>query len=91
MSMRHILSYTATQEDHGLRLDVVCATQGLYSSRSAAARAIADGKIYVNGVEVTKRYSVSMGDTIVYIVEDEVVSAMPLGQSIALDIRYEGR
>ncbi len=89
MTMARILSYSVPQEDQGKRLDVLCGERGLYASRSAAARAIEQGKVFVNGSVTTKKHAVDAGDTIVYTLEDEAVSTLPMGQLIELDIRYE--
>ena len=77
--------------DAGERLDALAAARGLYASRSAAVRAIEEGRVLVNGEPVAKKHAVSAGDTVVYEVDDEApaAAAMPLGQPIDLDIRYE--
>lgn len=83
------LSYTATPLDVGVRLDSLMAEQGLYASRSAAARAIEDGMVYVNGATVAKKYTVAAGDTVVYEVQDAPVATKLEGQPIELDVRFE--
>ena len=84
-SVCHIVS----ADDAGSRLDALCAQRGLYASRSAAARAIDEGRVFVNGAAVSKRHVVAAGDTVVYEV-DEGPSRTPLvGQPIDLDIRFE--
>ena len=50
--MGALKSYTACAEDAGSRIDAVLAAHGLYPSRSAAARAVEDGAVYVNGSTV---------------------------------------
>lgn len=87
--MSRMLSYVASAEDAGQRLDALLAVRGLYPSRSAAARAVDEGLVFVNGAAVAKKHPVAAGDTIVYQVE-ETVEAGPLsGQPIDLDIRFE--
>lgn len=87
--MGRSLCYNASSEDAGKRIDVVLAERGLYPSRSAAARALEDGIVFVNGVTVAKRYAVATGDTIVYEVDDTPENLPVVGQPIDLDIRYE--
>ena len=52
--MSRMLSYVAASDDAGQRLDALLAARGLYPSRSAAARAVDDGLVFVNGAEVAK-------------------------------------
>lgn len=87
--MTHLLSHTATCDDAGQRLDALLAALGLYQSRSAAARAVDEGNVYVNGASVPKKHVVAAGDTIVYQVEEAVEASPLLGQHIPLDIRFE--
>ncbi len=87
--MGKLLSYTVLEEDGGTRLDTVLASRALYPSRSAAARAIERGCVFVNGAELPKKYEVVPGDTIVYEQEDVVETGSLTGQDIPLDIRYE--
>ena len=47
--MGALKSYTACADDAGSRIDAVLAVRGLYPSRSAAARAVEDGAVYVDG------------------------------------------
>lgn len=86
--MSRTLLYTATGTDAGKRLDVVCADNGLYPSRSAAANAISDEQVLVNGNLVSKKHLVKEFDAIVYTVE-EVEAFSMCGTPIPLDIRYE--
>ena len=82
-------SFTATSSDAGQRIDAVLAAKGLYPSRSAAARAVEDGAVYVNGQTVAKKHSLSAGDTVVYELPDAPAAGPVQGQPIPLDIRYE--
>lgn len=81
--------YMATPEDEGMRLDALMGERGLYASRSAAARAIEDGKVLVAGEAATKKQAVKAGQPIVYEVAEEHVDTPLVGEPIALDIRYE--
>ncbi len=87
--MTHLLSHIVSPEDAGQRLDAVLAARGLYSSRSAAARAVEEGAVYVNGASVAKKHAVAAGDTIVYQAQEEPVAGPVTGQPIDLDIRFE--
>ena len=87
--MSRMLSYVAAPDDAGQRLDALLAARGLYPSRSAAARAVDDGLVFVNGAEVAKKHPVAPGDTIVYQVEEPVEPGPLRGQPIDLDIRFE--
>ena len=82
-------SYIASPQDEGCRLDALLALKGIYQSRSLAARFIDGARVFVNGANVTKRYLVHAGDTIVYEEEEDPVALRLFGQPIALDIRYE--
>ena len=81
--------YMATAEDEGTRLDVLLGSRGLYASRSAAARAIADGRVLVDGEAAGKKQVVSAGQAIVYEADEEAVPTPLTGEPIPLDIRYE--
>lgn len=87
--MARSLLYKATPADEGQRLDAVLAAAGCYPSRSAAAKHIDAGTVFVNGEVRQKRYAVCSGDTIVYEehLEDEILALY--GQEIPLDIRFE--
>ena len=87
--MGALKSYTACAEDAGSRIDAVLAAHGLYPSRSAAARAVEDGAVYVNGATVAKKHTLCAGDTVVYEVPDAPEQGPVQGQAIPLDIRYE--
>ncbi len=87
--MARSLCHIVAADDAGTRLDALCATRGLYASRSAAARAIEEGRVFVNGATVSKKQAVAAGDTVVYEVDDEPESVLVYGEPIDLDIRYE--
>ncbi len=87
--MGRLLSYTVQDPDQLLRLDTLLADKGLYPSRSASAKAIDEGLVFVNGDVKPKKYQVSSGDLIVYEIEDAAVPHKVSGEHIPLDIRYE--
>lgn len=87
--MSRMLSYRASAADAGWRLDALLAAQDCFASRSAAARAVEAGEVFVNGASQAKKYAVAAGDFIVYQVEDEVQPGPVVGQPIDLDIRFE--
>ena len=87
--MARMLSYSATALDAGERLDSLLAARACFASRSAAARAIESGNVFVNGAHVVKKYAVAAGDVIVYQEEEEVEAGPVTGQPIDLDIRFE--
>lgn len=87
--MTRMLSYSATALDAGERLDSLLAARSCFASRSAAARAIESGNVFVNGANVAKKYAVAAGDMIVYQEEEEVEAGPVTGQPIDLDIRFE--
>ncbi len=81
--------YIATAADAGKRLDALLGELGLYASRSAAARAIGQGRVLVGGKLAAKKHSVVAGDAIVYELDEEPVSTALRGEPIDLDIRFE--
>ena len=87
--MTRSLCHIVAAEDEGSRLDALCAQRGLYASRSAAARAIDEGRVFVNGAAVSKKHAVTAGDTVVYEVDEEPSRTPLVGQPIDLDIRFE--
>lgn len=87
--MARMLSYSAMALDAGERLDSLLAARACFASRSAAARAIESGNVFVNGANVVKKYAVAAGDVIVYQEEEEVEAGPVTGQPIDLDIRFE--
>ncbi|MEY8562272.1 RluA family pseudouridine synthase [Eggerthellaceae bacterium 3-80] len=87
--MSRLLSYTATDQDQAIRLDSLLADKGFYTSRSASAKAIDEGLVFVNGAIKPKKYQVAPGDLIVYEVSDSERVQSVSGEHIPLDIRYE--
>lgn len=87
--MSRSLVHIVAPEDDGMRLDALAAARSLYPSRSAAVKAIEEGRVFVNGETVAKKATVSSGDAIVYEVLDEIVRTHLVGQPIELDIRFE--
>lgn len=87
--MARQLLHTVSADEAGGRLDAVLAAAGCYPSRSAAAKHIAAGTVFVNGKPAQKSLAVEAGDTVVYEehVEDEITALY--GQDIPLDVRYE--
>lgn len=72
----------------GRRLDSVLGDAGCYPSRSAAARAIEEGRVFVNGATSSKKALLSVGDAVVYELDDDAPRIVS-GEPIDLDIRYE--
>ncbi|MCI8468455.1 MAG: RluA family pseudouridine synthase, partial [Eggerthellaceae bacterium] len=87
--MSRSLCHIVAAADAGTRLDALCAQRALYASRSAAARAIEEGRVFVNGAPASKKQAVAAGDTVVYEVDEEPARTPLAGQPIDLDIRYE--
>ena len=88
--MGALKSYTACAEDAGSRIDAVLAAHGLYPSRSAAARAVEDGAVYVNGSTVAKKAYAVRGRYSGLRGAGRPPNRGPVqGQAIPLDIRYE--
>ena len=81
--------YVAAPEDDGMRLDQLMGKRELYPSRSAASRAIDEGKVLVSGEAVTKKHCVKAGQAIVYEVLEEAEPTPLTGEPIPLDIRFE--
>ncbi|WP_124061218.1 RluA family pseudouridine synthase [Gordonibacter sp. Marseille-P4307] len=83
--------YIVASGEEGTRLDVLLADRGLFSSRSAAVRAIEAGSVLVKGRPAAKKLAVKAGDPIVYTVEEVLAqeSAPMRGEDIDLDIRFE--
>ena len=87
--MTRSLCHVATAGDAGARIDALLAARGFYPSRSAAARAVEEGRVLVNGAPVAKRQCVRAGDAVVYEVEDAPEPTPLAAQPIDLDVRYE--
>ena len=83
------MCHVATSDDEGKRLDAMLADRGFFASRSAAARAIEEGRVLVAGGEVPKKHIVVSGQPIVYEVEEALERAPVTGEPIDLDIRFE--
>ena len=81
--------HIATDDEEGLRLDVLMGRRSLYASRSAAANAIDAGKVLVAGAPASKKQIVHAGQPIVYEVEEATPETPLVGESIPLDIRFE--
>lgn len=86
--MSRSLCHVASALDAGQRLDSVLASHGFYASRSAAARAVEEGRVLVNGQPAVKKLAVRSGDAIVYEIDDEAPTKVS-GEPIDLDIRFE--
>lgn len=87
--MSRSLCHVATLLDADKRLDALLAEHALYASRSAAARAIEEGRVLVNGEGAIKKHKVRAGDAIVCVADEDPVSLPVAGQPIDLDIRFE--
>ena len=81
--------YTVTENDAGTRLDAYLAA-ATGESRSAAVRAIDDGRVAINGsaVSIDKKYKVKEGDEISFETE-EVTAYEAEPENIPLDVVYE--
>ncbi|NIY74557.1 RluA family pseudouridine synthase [Thalassospira sp. HF15] len=83
------LSYTATADDEGARLDKVLATAWPEQSRSRIKALIEEGQLSVNGKPATKMSAkVKAGDVFDLIVPEPEM-AEPLPEDIKLDVLYE--
>ncbi len=79
----------ALDQDAGMRLDTFLAEKAAYPSRSAAAKAIEAGSVFVNAKQTNKRHTIEVDDVIVYERDDEENLCPLQGEPIELDIRYE--
>ena len=79
--------FTVTEEYAGVRLDSYLASV-TDVSRSAAVRAIEDGRVSVCGKAAEKKYAVRPGDCVSYEAE-EVKEYEALAEEIPLDVIYE--
>ena len=81
-------NHVVEDAEKGMRLDVLLATLPGFNSRSAAAKAVENGEVYVNGGIATKRYSVRVGDLIDYTIADDDPFELE-AYEFGLDVRYE--
>ena len=79
--------YTVKESDTGMRLDAYLA-KVTGESRSAAVRAIEEGRVTVGERSEEKKYSVKLGDEVSF-TEAEVTEYEALAEDIPLDIVYE--
>ena len=87
--MTRSVCHVANAADAGKRLDAVLAERALYASRSAAARAVEEGRVLVNGVTVAKKHAVAAGEALVCELDEDPTEIPVDGQPIDLDIRFE--
>lgn len=87
--MTRSVCHVANAADADKRLDAVLAEHALYASRSAAARAIEEGRVLVNGVTVAKKHAVAAGEALVCELDEDPTEIPVDGQPIDLDIRFE--
>lgn len=87
--MSRSLCHVVTIDDEGKRLDAMLAERGCFASRSAAARAVEEGRVLVAGGKVAKKHIVTAGEPVVYEVEETLERAPVSGEPIDLDIRFE--
>lgn len=82
---------TATVDEAyaGMRLDAYMAACGLYPTRSAAAKCIAEGCCALNGAIAKKSMTVQTGDVLEYETYEDPQTPELVPASIPLDIRYE--
>ncbi len=91
ISVAKSICHVATSSDSGKRLDALLAGYSYYVSRSAAVRAIEDGRVLVNGNNVAKKHVVSQGEAIVCQLDEPHENIKIKAQPIDLDIRYEDK
>lgn len=87
--MARSVCHVATAADAGKRLDALLAELGLYASRSAAAKAIAEGRVLLQGERARKSSPVAAGVAIVCELDEEERPFAIAGEPIPLDIRFE--
>lgn len=87
--MTRSVCHVANAADAGKRLDAVLAEHALYASRSAAARAVEEGRVLVNGETVAKKHAVAAGEALVCELDEDLTEIPVDGQPIDLDIRFE--
>ena len=76
--MSSYASNVVPKECEGMRLDAYMASQGLYPTRSAAAKCIADGYCALNGKLPRKSASVCAGDVLEYETYEDPTFAMKM-------------
>lgn len=78
-----------SESGDGMRLDAFMAAEGLYPTRSVAARYVADGCVSINGRTARKSATVRTGDVVEF--DEYVDPAVPelIAADIPLDVRYE--
>jgi len=80
--------HVVTEAEQGVRLDVLLGSLGILASRSAAARLIDGGHVFVDGAPAPKRHGVRAGERVeVEVPEREPSDLVP--EKIPLDIRFE--
>ncbi|MDO4290769.1 MAG: RluA family pseudouridine synthase [Eggerthellaceae bacterium] len=87
--MSRSVCHVATQSDAGKRLDALLAELSLYASRSAAVRAVEEGRVLVGGAQAAKKHKVSAGEAIVCELDEEPEQLSVGPEPIDLDIRFE--
>ncbi len=87
--MARSVKYIANNDDAGMRLDTMLYDRELYPSRSAAAKAVEAGEVFVDDELVSKKHLVKEGSVILCMKEDEAAPGIVDGQPIDLDIRFE--
>ena len=80
--------HTVDASEKGQRLDVLLSHLEGFGSRSAAAKAVESGNVFVNGCEESKKYSVREGDYVEYYIDDPVSIDLS-AYEVPLDVRYE--
>ena len=87
--MSQLAQRTVTAAEASQRLDAYCASCGLFGSRAAAAKAIENGEVQVNGQTVAKKHLVQAGD-LVCALQAEAPEVLPAAaEPIPLDVRFE--
>ena len=87
--MTDVARVEVAAEYAGMRLDAFMAAEGLYPTRSAAAKCIADGCAALNGRIARKSATVAAGDVLEYETYDDPHAPVLEAVEIPLDIRYE--
>ena len=87
--MNNVLTATVLSSGDGMRLDAYMAFEGLYPTRSVAARSIKEGVVSVNGTVARKSLCVQTGDELVYLAYEDPTLPELEAQEIPLDVRYE--